>query len=119
VEVSHLDPYYPAQIQGKRDSDAESSFRISRKRVTIFDPKDHDEDRGRRYGAVRSNWRQDERVRCLYRDTAIWLTELVTIRLDITELKSVGNASIPRAGIQERHGGQEPQSAGRPGVLPT
>ena len=28
VKVSHFDPDYPAQIQGKRDSDAESSFRV-------------------------------------------------------------------------------------------
>ena len=43
----------------------------------------------------------------------------VTIILDVAESKSVENASIPRAGIQECHGGQKLQSAGRPDALPT
>ena len=68
---------------------------------------------------MKSKRRQDGRG-CLYQDTrVICLNGLVTIILDVAESKSVENASIPRAGIQECHGGQKLQSAGRPDALPT
>ena len=44
VEVRHFDPDYPAKIQGKQDSDAESSFRVLKgfqEASRRFDPKDH------------------------------------------------------------------------------